>query len=116
MTFSLGFCKRLHALLGEYETEKIWMRAPGSKEWNIRLSSALRAGLAYETVPCISFQELLRLLPHVGANKGWCELHGGDWYWFDQKDVVMHVAMLYALAPTEEEAYAQVEAYLSPLI
>lgn len=117
-TFSLKFCKRLYALVGEHGRESTWLEVGryAKKEWILRgpdfcwacdatsnCSHAIRSA-----VPACSFSELIRLLPAIAAKK-----HTGTYGFTNMlKEACEKLAWAYMDAPTEKEGIERCEAYL----
>jgi len=121
-TLSLETSKKIYELVGEYGTEWKWERITDKNTGEWLLWEKLRTpfndeiceyfGIAHERYPAPTFSELLRILPKIAEKKG-------DWSWANFSHIRDRAADLcekYYSAPTEPEAMAAVDKYLSKLL
>lgn len=113
---SLEPSKRIHALIGDYETEKRWREydVPGSSV-NLEPTNDRLRLVTKQNYPAPTFAELLRVLPRIGEMKGWTKAHR-----LQDIPTISNVrnklSRLYSCATTGEQGMKDVENYLMKLL
>lgn len=136
-TLSLEASKKVFEIVGEYETEKVWLKAPDGKwgcdepiELSVISHDMIEDG--YDFTPTPNFAELIRVLVRFNGKLDsfvdvatcaqcgkaqsaleMCE-HGPDWEEMIAR--IHYIANLYIESPTEPEGMAAVENYLMKLL
>jgi hypothetical protein len=104
-TLSLNASRRVHELVGDYETERRWRckihKDTGRTEW---IASKPRLVNKARYIPAPSFSELIRILPRIEKIAERIDTH------------TRYLAFRYRDASTEPEAMAACESYLMKLI
>lgn len=124
-TLSLEASKKLFEIVGEYETDVIWIKTKLDDGYDGQFHLAPSMSLAvYKSAeskkkfsaknrlvwfPAPNFAELIRVLPKIGEKKGWgtSDIHGHA-----SEMTIKYISWF----QTEPEGIAKVEAYLMKLL
>lgn len=111
-TLSLETSKKIYELIGEYETEKVWVTwadtdgiEHGPNIWLVFDLVGLKEG-EYDCSPAYGFSELIRILPKIKDKK-----FPGSLGW-----LAADLAIAYMDSTTEKDGMAEVEDYLKKIL
>ena len=136
-TLSLDTSKKIYELIGEYETEKIWVTwadpdgiEHGPDIWLVSDLVGLKEG-EYDCSPAYGFSELIRILPKIALkdpakwmNRNVCRAHGKENHCNHSDNLADAITLLiegFAVIYSdhqfsEPEGMAKVEDYLKKIL
>lgn len=105
---SLELSKKIFELVGEYDTERFWIRRLTTGEWVLQNNQHLDDNC----VPAPTFAEIVRVLPKIGEKKKITRETAS----YSSRFYSENLVYLYMSEKTEPEGMKAVEDYLMKLL